>query len=290
MKKACIALTVIFLLSSLLTVCLGAAVGAREIRSILDGDSSWNHLFDSIKSWHESGTGQFLGETHMQFPVDSSKPIRLSFDFAKVSVLSTQEQSASMYVRYYGKNFVDDLYSLPYAEQEDGAVHLGIHFPDPSSFTEITVEIYLPAAKYASLNAEVGAGSLTVENLQLGAFTSSVQAGNTCFKRTSADSAKLVATTGKLIWEDGSRVSKSLYMQTEVGNIELAWPTEDGFRLAYQIGTGKLKNQFEGAATAESGSQYASSKGTLTFGDESRAIELSASMGHIKLSSFSTQG
>lgn len=72
MKKACIALTVIFLLSSLLTVCFGAAVGAREIRSILDGDSSWNHLLESIKSWHEHGTGQFLGETHMQFPVDSS--------------------------------------------------------------------------------------------------------------------------------------------------------------------------------------------------------------------------
>lgn len=129
MKKACIALTVIFLLSSLLTVCFGAAVGAREIRSILDGDSSWNHLLDSIKSWHEHGTGQFLGETHMQFPVDSSKPVRLFFDFAKVSVLSTPDQSASMYVRYYGKNSVDDLSSLPYAEQEDGALHLGFICP-----------------------------------------------------------------------------------------------------------------------------------------------------------------
>ena len=177
MKKACIALTVIFLLSSLLTVCFGAAVGAREIRSILDGDSSWNHLLESIKSWHEHGTGQFLGETHMQFPVDSSKPVCLFFDFAKVSVLSTPDQSASMYVRYYGKNSVDDLSSLPYAEQEDGALHLGLHLPDQNSFTEITVEIYLPMAKYTALNAEVGVGSLTVENMQFGALVSSVKVG-----------------------------------------------------------------------------------------------------------------
>ena len=290
MKKACIALTVIFLLSSLLTVCLGAAVGAREIRSILEGDSSWNHLLDSIKSWHEHETGQFLGETHMQLPVDSSKPIRLSFDFAKVSVLSTPDQSASMYVRYYGKNSVDDLSSLPYAEQEDGALHLGLRLPDQNSFTEIAVEIYLPAAKYTSLNAEVDVGSLTVENMQVGALISSVQVGNTYLKRTSADSAKLVAATGNLAWEEGSRVSKSLSMQTEVGNIQLAWPTKDGFRLAYQIGTGKLKNQFEGAVTGHSGSQHASSKGTLTSGDESRAIELSASTGDISLTSFSTRG
>ena len=67
MKKACIALTVIFLLSSLLTVCFGAAVGAREIRSILDGDSSWNHLLDSIKSWHEHGTGRAGGRGNESF-------------------------------------------------------------------------------------------------------------------------------------------------------------------------------------------------------------------------------
>ena len=289
MKKACIALTVIFLLSSLLTVCFGAAVGAREIRSILDGDSSWNHLLESIKSWHEHGTGQFLGETHMQFPVDSSKPVCLFFDFAKVSVLSTPDQSASMYVRYYGKNSVDDLSSLPYAEQEDGALHLGLHLPDQNSFTEITVEIYLPMAKYTALNAEVGVGSLTVENMQFGALVSSVKVGNTCLKRTSADSVKLVAATGNLAWEDGSRVLKSLSMHTEVGNIQLAWATGDGFRLAYQIGSGKLKNQFEGAVTEQTGSKHASSKGTLTSGDESRAIELSASTGDISLTSFSTK-
>ena len=91
----------------------------------------------------------------MQFPVDSSKPVCLFFDFAKVSVLSTPDQSASMYVRYYGKNSVDDLSSLPYAEQEDGALHLA-SFARSNSFTEITVEIYLPMAKYTALNAEVG--------------------------------------------------------------------------------------------------------------------------------------
>ena len=184
---------------------------------------------------------------------------------------------------------MDDLSSLPYAEQEDGALHLGLHLPDQNSFTEITVEIYLPMAKYTALNAEVGVGSLTVENMQFGALVSSVKVGNTCLKRTSADSVKLVAATGNLAWEDGSRVLKSLSMHTEVGNIQLAWATGDGFRLAYQIGSGKLKNQFEGAVTEQTGSQHASSKGTLTSGDESRAIELSASTGDISLTSFSTK-
>lgn len=247
------------------------------------------YLLGFVGSHGVAKTYETRQSDYMQFPVDSSKPVCLFFDFAKVSVLSTPDQSASMYVRYYGKNSVDDLSSLPYAEQEDGALHLGLHLPDQNSFTEITVEIYLPMAKYTALNAEVGVGSLTVENMQFGALVSSVKVGNTCLKRTSADSVKLVAATGNLAWEDGSRVLKSLSMHTEVGNIQLAWATGDGFRLAYQIGSGKLKNQFEGAVTEQTGSQHASSKGTLTSGDESRAIELSASTGDISLTSFSTK-
>ena len=232
--------------------------------------------------------GNSLGKP-MQFPVDSSKPVCLFFDFAKVSVLSTPDQKRFYVCAVLWKEFRGRPLFSPYAEQEDGALHLGLHLPDQNSFTEITVEIYLPMAKYTALNAEVGVGSLTVENMQFGALVSSVKVGNTCLKRTSADSVKLVAATGNLAWEDGSRVLKSLSMHTEVGNIQLAWATGDGFRLAYQIGSGKLKNQFEGAVTEQTGSQHASSKGTLTSGDESRAIELSASTGDISLTSFSTK-
>lgn len=293
MKKACIALTVIFLLSSLLAVCFGAAIGAREIRNIIDGNSRFNDWFDSIESWHEHWKdrreAQFLGETRTDFSIDSSERVSLSFDFADVHVLPSQDGAAYMQVRYYGEDPVDDLSSLSYADRESGELRLGVRLPGKDQFTKITAEIYLPAAKLSAFNAQVSVGRLTVEELQFGKLSSCVNVGDTCVKRTSADTAELVTNTGNLTWEDDSRVAKSLSMHADVGDLRLVWPTDAGFRLQYEIGAGDFENRFEEAVTKQSGSQLVSAKGTLAFGDGSRAVALSAATGDITLDSFSDQ-
>lgn len=126
--------------------------------------------------------------------------------------------------------------------------------------------------------------------MQLGKASAAVNVGNIAFRSSSADEAELTADTGDLTWEDNSEVASSLSMHTDVGNIRLVWPTDAGFQLQYETDAGEFENRFENAVPVQAGSQFVSSKGTLAFGDRSRAISLSTDTGNITLESASTEG
>jgi len=293
MKKACIALAVLFLVSSLLTVCFGAAVGVREIRNIAEGNSRFNDWFASLEEWSEQWRarhgGHSVGETRTDFSLEADEPVLFSFDYAEVRVLPSEDGSSHMDVHYYGKDAVD-VSTFPFAERQADGLHLGVRLPNRSYFSRITVDIYFSSHKIASLQAHIDAGSLTVEGMQLGKASAALNVGNIAFRNSAADEAELTADTGDLTWEDNSEVASSLSMHTDVGNIRLVWPTDAGFQLQYETDAGEFKNRFENAVPVQSGSQFVSSKGTLAFGDRSRAISLSTDTGNITLESASAEG
>lgn len=287
MKKACIALAALFLVSALLTVSLGAAIGARELRGILEGNSRLGDWMESIGNWHgqleKRHEGMLLGETRTNFPFNSMEAIFLSFEVAQVHARPSEDGTASMHIQYYGSGQIDNLSSLPYAEQKEDGLHLGVHIPDNLRFTSVTVELSLPEVKIASLHAQVATGELTIENMQFGALEAGVDVGEIRCKSSSADTAKLSTDTGDLIWEGTSKAAQSLSMQTGVGEIQLAWPSSVGFQLQYQTKTGEFTNLFEEAVTEQSETLAVLSKGTLRFGDAGCSVTLSAGVGDITL-------
>lgn len=286
MKKACIALTVIFLLSALLTVCLGAAIGTRELRDIIDGNSRLSGLLQSLGDYAKHSPhqeGSFLGETRTDLSCDPGKPVFIQFNLADVRILPAKEEGAYMQIRYYGTDEGRDLSSIPYAEQREDGFHLGTRLEGRSHLISMDVDLYLPAAKLASLQVKIGVGDLTVTHMQFGSFDASVTTGELVFRDSSADTAALSTETGDLIWEGSSEAARSLTMKSGVGDIRLAWPADAGFQLEYKTGTGTFHNQFEPEVTEQSKTLAVLAKGTLRFGDASRTLTLAAGVGDITL-------
>lgn len=295
MKKACIALAALFLISALLTVSLGAAIGAREFRGILEGNGGLSNWINSVENWRgqleDYREKTLLGETRTDLPFDSAESIFLSFDLAEVRVLPSQDGAASMHIQYYGKSDLGDLSSLPYTEQKGDGLHLGVRIPNSDGFhyVSVTANLYLPAEKVAALHAQISTGSLTVEAMRFGALEAKVNVGEIIVRDSSADTASLSSNTGELVWEGSSRAAQSLSMHTDVGDIRLAWPADAGFLLEYQTTTGDFQNQFAEAVAEQSKTLGAFASGTLRFGDGGCAVSLTAGVGDITLLSQAGQ-
>lgn len=290
MKKACIILAILLFVSALLTAGFGAAFGMRELRGVLEGNS---RISDWFGNWHgrleENLEKDLLGETRTKLSFNSMEPIFLSFRLAEVRVRPSEDGTAWLHLRYYGNGQMDDLSSLPYTEQEEDGLHLGIRIPDGLHNVSVTADLYLPDVKISSLDVQVNTGNLTVENMQFGSFEADVDVGEIQFKNSSADTAALSTNTGDLVWTGSSRAAQALSMHTDVGEIRLAWPSDVGFQMEYKTNAGDFSSQFEGAVSEESKTLGALARGKLRFGDGGCSVKLSAGVGDITLQSQAAQ-
>lgn len=290
MKKACLAFAILFLVSALLTVCFGAAVGARELKEIAQGNSRVNSWVDSLRDWYAQrrwgGEERLLDTTTLEFAVSPQEKLHIAFETAQVQVLPSENGAAYIQLRYYGTGDALSSGQLPYLGKEGGVLHIGTRLPEDAAVSRVEADIYLPQENFDVLEAQVDMGSLTVEGLRCKAVEANVQVGDISFRNCLVDRAELTADTGNLAWEGGNLAAGSLSMHAGVGDIRLEWPKSMDFQLRYEIGTGELQNAFGQADSSVPEGPALSSSGTFSYGEAGCTMEMTTSAGNIILSSI----
>lgn len=290
MKKACLAFAILFLVSALLAVCFGAAVGARELKEIAAGNSSVNRWIDSLRDWYAQrrwgGDESLLDTTTLEFAVSPQEKLHIAFETAQVQVLPSENGAAYIQFRYYGTGDALSSGQLPYLEREGGVLYVGTRLPENAAASRVEADIYLPQEQLAALEAHIDVGELVVEGLRCKAVEANVQVGDISFRSCLVDRAELTADTGNLAWEGGNLAAGSLSMHAGVGDIRLEWPKSMGFQLRYKIGTGEFQNAFGQADSSVPEGPARSSSGTFSYGEEGCTMEMTTSAGNIILSSI----
>ena len=280
MKKAIIITAIIFIISSIATLCFAVALGSEAIADFVkdngaslkehlhSGEEFFNYITDSetdIGGVIQDGVEKFIdgaevfsntdfsiignseynvaGEKASDISVEDKEELRIFADVASVVIKTTEDATMSVSNDIYSKSSpanTDDYTLL--IDDEGYDVYLKAKKNNRNTVSELTVEI--PQDYDGKIIVECSVGNITIDGalLEAAGIDATVNVGNITAKNSTVNNASLSADTGNItVTSDFTCLNSELRIKTDIGSVEYSMPAGRNVDVIYNINTGSAE-------------------------------------------------
>ena len=264
MKKALITIAVIFLISSVVCLSTGVALGARMVRNYSQRGGiagTIEHLINSVEDtvkkhfpdayfdkdipdWNETDDSFDTEDGREVYSESASltleagqKMLTVDAEAAELKLVTTEDEDFSATLKVFSDRADDVEGRFVLSENENGfsLKNNGIEGSDINAV--LTVKV--PKSYSGALDIKLAAGEVKVEDIALDALNINVAAGEVKLKNANVKTADIKVTAGEISVKPAFVCADNLKLTVNMGDIEFSLPQLDGFSIDYNIDVGK---------------------------------------------------
>ena len=251
MKKALISTAVIFIISAVVCLCSGTALGARAIRNYAKSEHKFGAAVEQFKdtvlgyidevrgieddsdSWNELYSEQI--EVDMPEGKDT---LKIAADIGTVIICKTDSETITGELKVYSKR-ADSANNYLGLDSDESTDIILRRFEVPRGNIKAELTVYVPEAYVGSVDIDVDTGDVEVKEVKANALIIKVHTGEVELKNAAFNSADVDVTTGDVEVSKNFACEKMLNVKVKTGEISCDIPLAENYIINYNVNTGE---------------------------------------------------